>query len=83
MLLGHGFEGDFDKAMLDRPRGHDGKLLPLGDFSEKSHELAEKLADTLERQDAKRAEKAKKTTSSQPVAIWRDLYKNLYAYPFC
>ena len=34
-------------------------------FSERSRELAEKLADTLEKQAAKRAEKAKRTTSSQ------------------
>ena len=61
MLLGHGFEGDFDKAMSDHPHGPDGKLLPLGDFSEMSRELA----DTLEKQAAKRAEKAKRTTSSQ------------------
>ena len=33
MLLGHGFEGDFDKAMSGRPHGSDGKLLPLGEFS--------------------------------------------------
>ena len=65
MLLGHGFEGDFDKAMSVRPRGPDGKPLPLGDFSERSRELAQKLADTMEKQVAKRAEKAKKSTSSQ------------------
>ena len=40
MLLGHDFEGDFDKAMSGRPRGPDGKPLPLGDFSERSCELA-------------------------------------------
>ena len=65
MLLGHGFEGDFDKAMSGRPRGPDGKLLPLGEFSERSRELAQKLADTMEKQAAKLAEKAKKSTSSQ------------------
>ena len=60
MLLGHGFEGDFDKAMSDNPHSPVGKLLPLGDFSERSLELV----DTLERQATKRAEKAKKVTSS-------------------
>ena len=65
MLLGHGFEGDFDKAMSGRPRGPNGKALPLSDFSERSRELAQKLADTLEKQAARRAEKAKKSTSSQ------------------
>ena len=64
MLLGHGFEGDFDKAMSGRPRGPDGKPLPLGEFSERSRELAKKLADTMEKEAAKHAEKAKKSTSS-------------------
>ena len=40
MLLGHDFEGDFEKAMLGHPRGPDGKPLPLGDFFERSRKLA-------------------------------------------
>ena len=59
MLLGHGFEGDFDKAMSGLPRGPDGKPVALGDFANRSHELAKKLTETLEAQVAKRAGKAK------------------------
>ena len=65
MLLGHGFEGDFDKTMSGRPRGPDGKLLPLGEFSERSRKLAQKLADTMEKQAAKLAKQSKKSASSQ------------------
>ena len=38
MLLGHGFEGDFDKAMSGLPRGPNGKPVALGDFANRSHE---------------------------------------------
>ena len=65
MLLGHGFEGVFDKAVSEVPHGPDGKVLPPSDFSARSRELAQKLTETLEKQAAKHAEKAKKSTSSQ------------------
>ena len=65
MLLGHGFEGDFDKAMSGLPRGPDGKPVALGGFAERSRELAQKLTETLEKQAAKRAGKAKKSAGSQ------------------
>ena len=65
MLLGHDFEGDFDRAMSGRPRGPDGKPLPLGEFSERTRELAQKLVYTMEKEVAKHAEKAKKSTSSR------------------
>ena len=65
MLLGHGFEGDFDKAMSGLPCGPDGKPMALSGFPERSRELAQKLTGTLEKQAAKRAEKAKKSASSQ------------------
>ena len=63
--MGHGFEGDFDKAMSGLPRGPDGKLAALGGFAERSRELAKKLTETLEKQAAKRAGKAKKSAGSQ------------------
>ena len=65
ILLGHGFEGDFDKAVSGVPRGPDGKMLSLSSFSARSRELAQKLTETLEKQAAKCAEKAKKSASSQ------------------
>ena len=65
MLLGHGFEGDFDKAMSGLPHGPDGKPVALGDLANRSHELAKKLTETLETQAAKRAGKAKKLASTQ------------------
>ena len=37
----------------------------LGSFAERSRELSQKLTETLEKQAAKRAEKAKKSASSQ------------------
>ena len=40
-------------------------LFRSGEFSERSCELAQKLADTMEKEVAKRAEKANKSTSSQ------------------
>ena len=65
MLLRHGLEGDFDKAMSGLPRGPDGRLVALGSFAERSRELAQRLTETLEKPAAKRAEKAKKSASSQ------------------
>ena len=65
MLLGHGFGGDFDKAMSGLPRGPDGKPVALGGFAETSRELAQKLTETMEKQAAKRVGKAKKSAGSQ------------------
>ena len=65
LMLGHGLEGDYDKAVSGFPKGPDGKLLPLSSFFERSRELAQKLTETLEKKAANRVEKAKKSTSMQ------------------
>ena len=57
MLLGHGIEGDFDKAVSGRPCKPNGKALPLGDFSARSLQLAQRLAETMEKEAARQAKK--------------------------
>ena len=61
MLLGHGIEGDFDKVVSGRPRKPDGKALPLGDFFIQSLQLAQRLAETVEKEAARQAKKPAST----------------------
>ena len=49
LLLGHGLEGDYEKALSDFPRRPDGKPVPLKGVSAPAARLAETFMTTMER----------------------------------
>jgi len=49
LLLGHGLEGDYERALSDFPRRPDGRLVPLKGVSAPAARLAEIFMTTMER----------------------------------
>jgi len=58
LAMGHGIEGDFQKATSSFPTGADGKEVDLNPFAKRAKKLAKQLAALLEKRAFERTESA-------------------------